>query len=371
MIPEDLVRIYRATAEPSESRSGPARTDTKPGLAAPARAATAAVGVVAAVKALNRPDVASAGAALRWLVTSSRERGAAVHATNVGWGKHTSPVLTGPQLAALGPMLNPSDQLRYRIGTPVPHHPVPGAARTAILAQRLPSMLWPTWSLPLAIPGCHQWQLRLALSAVLPLVDSRLNLDEAARVIGNPIDGHAVSRVLQLLEKQDQWRSIRAALIRMADYLADNDVPIDYQRRRRADYTMLLPDKVWAQICRDTATPGPQPVRARIARCFLFERLSGQPATASPSALDDSAFRTKTADFSRHLTPELAQALNEHADEFLADQGIDGEPVTWQPPKGVLDGLDLPDPTPPPSTSPTYTASWRWTESSLGPRRTG
>lgn len=123
-------------------------------------------------------------------------------------------------------------------------------------------------------------------------------------------------------------------------------IPIDYQRRRRADYAMLLPDKVWAQICRDTATPGPRPVRARIARCFLFERLSGQPASTSPWALDNSAFRTKTADFPRHLTPELAQALNEHAHEFLADQGIDDEPVTWQPPKGVLHGLDLPGPDP-------------------------
>ncbi|WP_347221494.1 TniQ family protein, partial [Mycolicibacterium poriferae] len=35
VIPHDLNRIYRATAEPADSRSGPARADTKPGLAAP------------------------------------------------------------------------------------------------------------------------------------------------------------------------------------------------------------------------------------------------------------------------------------------------------------------------------------------------
>jgi hypothetical protein len=342
VIPQDLNRIYQAAAEPSDSRTGPARTDTKPGLAAPARAATAAVGVVAALKALDHPDVASAGDALRWLVTSSRERGSAVHATNIAWGKNTSPVLTGVQLTALGPLLNPSDQLRYRIGTPLPAQPAPGVARTAALARRLPSMLWPTWSLPLAIPNCHQRQLRPALSTILLLVGSRLNLDEAAGVLDSVIEGHAVSRVLQLLEKQHQWPSIRAALIRIADYLADDEVPIDYGRRRRTDYAMLLPDKVWAQICRDTATPGPRSARARIARCFLFEHLRGQPASTSPSALDDRAFRTKTADFSRHLTTGLAQALNEHAREFLADEGIDNEPVTWHPPNGVLDGLDLP-----------------------------
>ena len=152
-------------------------------------------------------------------------------------------------------MLNPRDQLRYRIDTPLPTHPAPGTAHTTALARRLPSMLWSVWSLPLSIPSCHQRQLRPALSIALLLVNSRLNLDEGADLIDSPIDGHAVSRVLQLLENHDHWPNIRAGLTRMADYLADHDVPIDYQRRRQLDYRMLLPDKVWAQICRDTATP--------------------------------------------------------------------------------------------------------------------
>ncbi|WP_235683153.1 hypothetical protein [Mycolicibacterium alvei] len=152
LIPQDLNCIYRDSAEPLGSR--PARTATKPGMAAPARAAPAAVGVVAALTALDRPDVASAGDALRWLVASSRERGSAVSATNIGWGKGVSPVLTAVQLAALGPLLNPSDQLRYRIGTPLPARPVPDAERTATLARQLPAMLWPTWS--------RHWQFRTA-----------------------------------------------------------------------------------------------------------------------------------------------------------------------------------------------------------------
>jgi hypothetical protein len=342
VIPADLLTAFRDANQHSDLRSGPARTDAKPGLAAPARAATAAVGVVAALRALNNPDIASAGEAMRWLVTSSRERGLAVHATNIGWGKNTSPVLTAAQLAALGPMLNPSDQLRYRIDTPLPTHPAPETTRTTALARRLPSMLWPAWSLPLSIPGCHQRHLRPALSISLLLVNSRLNLDEGADLIDSPIDGHAVSRVLQLLEKHDHWPNIRAGLTRMADYLADHNVPIDYQRRRQLDYRMLLPDEVWAQICRDTATPGPRSIRARIARCFLFERLSGLPAEDAPFALADTAFRGKVADFPQHLTPELVTALKEHAHLFLADEGIGSEPATWTPPAGLLDGLDLP-----------------------------
>ncbi len=341
VIPPDLHAAYREASLHENVRSGPARVNAKPGLAAPARAATAAVGVVTALTVLGRPDVESAGDALRWLVTSSRERGSTIYPTNIAWGKSTSAVLTGVQLAALGPSLHPSDQLRYRIGTPLPLKPAPGAARST-LARRLPSMLWSTWSLRMSIPNCHQWQLRPALSNILLLVHSRLTLDEAAGLIDSPLDGPAVSRVLQLLEQEDQWLDIRTALVRMVDYLADSDVPIDYQRRRHLDYSTLLPDMVWARICRDTATSGPRSVRARIARCFLFERLSGQPAGASPWAMGDSAFRTKTANFPRHLTAQLAQSLDEHAHAFLADQGINDEPVTWHPPNGVLHGLDLP-----------------------------
>ena len=146
------------------------------------------------------------------------------------------------------------------------------------LAHRMPSMLWPTVSLPSVDPALPP--MATAPSAVhhLLLVNSMLNLDEAASLIDSHIDGPPSSRVLQLLEQHDQWHSIRAALIRMADHLAEHESPIDYQRRRRLDYTTLLPDTIWAQICRDTATPGPWAVRARIARCFLFEKLSGQPA---------------------------------------------------------------------------------------------
>ncbi|MDQ1245715.1 MAG: hypothetical protein QG597_82 [Actinomycetota bacterium] len=343
VVPTDLLAAYHHASRHEDSRAGIARTDTKPGLAAPAQAATAAVGVVAALNALDRNDIDDAGEALRWMVTTSRQRGLQVTATNIGWAKNTSAVLTGVQLAALGTVLKPSDQLRYRIGSALPGYPSKtNSASASGTHHHVPSMLWPEWSLRLSIPNCHPSQLRAALSAALLLVNSRRTLADAVRLIDSPVEGHAVSRILQLLEKHNQWPSIRTALIRVADYLDANDVPIDYQRRRCADYAMLLPDKAWAQICRDTATPGPRSARARIARCFLFERLSGQPASASPWALDDSAFRTKTADFPRHLTPELAHALNEHAQAFLADQGIDDEPVTWQPPAGVLDGLDLP-----------------------------
>lgn len=341
-ITPDLLVTHQSVDERQPRRYAPAQTDAKPGLAAPARAATAAVGAVGAIDVLNSSDVFAAGDSLRWLIISSRDRGSAVSATNIAWGKNTTPVLSAVQLAALGPLLKPSDQLRHRVGTALPNRPTADKRRAEVLAQGLPTMLWRAWSLRMAIPDSHQRQLRPALSSALLLVNSRLNLDEAATMIDSPLDGHAVSRVLQLLEKQAQWDGLRLGLIRMADYLVDCRSPIDYRRRRQLDYSMLLPDKVWTQICRDTGTPGVRSIRARIARSLLFERLSGLPASASSIFPDSNAFRTQVADFPRYLTTELHQALDKHAQEFLADQGVSGEPAVWEPPAAVLDGLDLP-----------------------------
>ncbi|ORA35982.1 TniQ family protein [Mycobacterium aquaticum] len=342
VIPADLHDAYRLNPERAPAWSGARRAVTKPGLAAPTTAATAAVGVVVALKALGSKDIAAAGDELRWLVTTARDRGLNVCPANIGWGKGISPILTGAQISAVGPMLNPSDQVRYRIGSPLPTHPHRGTSHTAQLARRLPTMLWPGWSLPLSIQGCHQQQLRPALSIILLLVGSRLSLDAAARLIESPIEGHAVSRVLQLLEQQETWSNIRAALVRMDEYLAAQHVPIDYKRRRRLDWNTLMPDKVWAQICRDTATPGPVSARAKIARCFLFERLSGLPASVSPWGNTTAPFRTHVADFPQYLNPELARALDDYAGIFLADNGIGQEPATWYPPTELLCGLELP-----------------------------
>lgn len=342
VVPADLLAVYRGAIRRPSSRRRPLRASRNPGQVASAPAASAAVGVLAALQALNHVEVAGAGEALRWLVQSSRDRGLSVTATNIGWGKGISPVLVGAQLTALGPLLNPSDQLRYRIGAPIPTHPTLADERSTTLATRMPAMLWPAWSLRFSIPNCHQRQLRPAFAIALLLVNSRLSLDDAARMVESHINGQAVSRVLQLLENHDHWSSIRAGLIRMADYLATAHVPIDYQLRRRLNYSQLLPDKTWAQICRDTATPGARSIRAAIARSYLFEQLSGLPAIAAPWAADDSAFRTKVANFPQHLTPALATALDEHAHEFLSEMDIVGEPAVWHPPPSVLDGLLLP-----------------------------
>ena len=65
----------------------------------------------------------------------------------------------------------------------------------------------------------------------------------------------------------------------MADYLADHDVPIDYQRRRGLDCTMLLPDKVWAQICRDTCWSARDVAVVRLRAQLWPEPMATKPPT--------------------------------------------------------------------------------------------
>jgi hypothetical protein len=346
VLPPDLLVAHHELAVKPGART--ARPNPKVGPPAPARAASTAVGLTVAVDILSRPDIGSAADAMRWLVSAARDRGMNVCASNIGWGRDITPMLAGVQLAALAPSLQPSDQLRYRTATFSPRHPSDGSARVDRLIGRVPSMLWSAWSLRFAIAKCHQRRLRLALSTALLLIDTRLVLHDAAQLLGGHTSAHAVSTVLQLLQKRDEWPHICTALTRLADYLIDTDVPIDYQRRRRLDYTTtMLPQQVWSRICRDTGIPAGRPtVRARIARCFLFERLSGLPAITAVFASGNDEFPNKVADFPRHLTPDLDTALQQHCHDFLAGHGINHEPLLWQPPTSLLDGLNLPGPDP-------------------------
>lgn len=338
LVPSDLLGQYHLILNAARTINGGA---LKPGLRVPARAATAAVGVVAALSALDNTTVRTSAEALRWLVTSSRERGHVISATNVGWGRQSSPVLVGIQLKALEPFLKPSDQLRYAIASPLPARPKSKDSAEAV-ATAVPTALWPVWSLRFAIPNCDQRQLRMGLSAAILLVHRRITLTECVHLIDSPLTGSAVSRILQLLQRQDQWHQIREALTKIATYLEEYGAPIDYQRRRCLDYTDLLPNGVWAQICRDTGSLGAHRVRARVARCFLYERLSGMHADTAAFAASTTHFRRATTDFAGHMTKDLAGALYEYAGDFLEGQNVHGEPATWQPEENLLKDMQLP-----------------------------
>ncbi|WP_248489966.1 LysR family transcriptional regulator [Tsukamurella sp. PLM1] len=245
-------------------------------------------------------------------------------------------MLAAIQIASLAPGMAPSDQLRYRARSELPGRPSLGS--DADLDIRLvPTEFWPTLGNILTTPNARRTNVDRALSAALHLVGTGATLTDATLRAGGNISGHALSRFLQLMEADPHWPAVSTALTRIAEHLAAHGSPIDYNRRRNLNYTTLLPDETWRQISRDTATPSPGPARAAIARGYLQERLSACPAQNT-----DSYLRGKIAAFPRHLTPQLSDALFEHAHDFLSTAGIDDEPVEWAPPITLLDDLDLP-----------------------------
>jgi AraC-like DNA-binding protein len=339
ILPADLLDAHRNLGLQLAQRSG--RNGDKPGLCAPAHAATVGVGVTAALTMLNAADVGAAGKAMHWLVRSGRERGLTVCPANIGWSHRVTSTLVAVQLASLGPFLQLSDQLRYRIAALVPSRPPSGKTRIDRLVHATPTMFWPAWSLRMAVRGCRHRYLRRVLSAAVLLVGTRLRLQQAADLVSPGMPGQDVSRVLQWMQTNASWDAVRAALTHCADQLADGDACIDYHRRRKLDYKNVLPDDEWASICRQAGVAAPTRRMALTARGFVFEQLSGQPARAAPFAVDSWEFRNRVADFPKHLTPELDAAIRHHAEEFLAAHHICGEPTVWHPPTGVLDELHI------------------------------
>jgi AraC-like DNA-binding protein len=309
----------------AQIRSSPGHAGAAEQWATTLQSGVAAIGITAACMALRTPSSRPAH------VIPSRSH----------------PSRPPAERSALGPRVNASDELRHRARNVVCAVDQSDPGRLEDLVRRTPSMLWPAWSLRFALPDRSQRQIRAVLPALLLLVDTPLRLAEATKLLSSPADKQSVSRILQSLAARSDWPATRTALGRLSDWLATHDTPIDYQRRRRLDYAALLPEEAWTRICRDTGTPGAHgAARARLVRMYLYERLSGLPTDSAWAQLLDNAVRLRLAEFPRHLTPELADALEGHCREFLASNEVENEPPYWSPPTDVLVGLRLPGPDP-------------------------
>lgn len=326
------------------------RASDRPGFMAPPRAASTAVAVIIALHVLEQHDVHRAGATMRVLLEAMREELWQVSATSIdSWGRGLTPVLQGVHLAALAPTLRPSEQLRHRTVTPLPSRPRTTGRETAQRARKIPGTFWPSWAVQLTPPdGIYPRVLAPALASSLLIIGSNITLDDAADHLGAVIDGTDISRVFQVLDDLPCWPTMTTALVRLADHLDAVDVPIDYQRRRHLDYAELLPHERWREICRSTGTSPGTGRREMVARCQLYQRISGLPAEAAPGyhGINEAQFRAVSARDAALQTPELAQALTEEARNFLVGHRIHDEPVAWQPPLTLLTGLDLPGPDP-------------------------
>lgn len=302
----------------------------------PTTAVVTAAGVVAALDILCATSIDDAGARMRWVTDCCRSGGASTSpAAVLDWGAGTSEVLDGVLLAAISPQMLVSDQLRFQTMTALPRRPT--SPRSAELNRCTPSMLWPAWAQPLTVPGSRRLHHRLALSAAIQITGTDQTPEEACARLGGHLLPTEMSRVLKLFQSERMWRQSTTALVRMADFLAEHGAPIDYARRRRLDYQDLLPDDQWRRIYRHSDALAIGNRTAVAARMFLYELISGQPAARPSGRAAFSLFS-----FPRCLTPNLLAGLTDHGRQFLADHGIVDEPVTWEPPSSVFDGVCLP-----------------------------
>ncbi|MDO0930143.1 LysR family transcriptional regulator [Streptomyces sp. TG1A-8] len=343
LLPSDITQEHFAADLDSQLAM---RAAERPGFMAPPRAVSAAAAVTIALDVLEQPDVHQAGERMRDLIEAMRDELWQVSVTSIdSWGRGLSPVLNAVHLAALAPSLRPSEQLRCRTPSPMPRRPVNTDRDTARRARKIPSMFWPSWTVRLTPDGgTYPRILAPVMAACLLIIDGRVSFEDAARYLGGVTDGIGISRVLQRLADQHHWADTITALARLADHLDAVDVPIDYQRRRRLDYSRLLPHDRWQTICRCTGTIPGGGRRELLVRSLLFQRVSGLPAETAPvhHSLDEAVFRAEAARFAALQTPELAHELNREAAIFLAEQRIHDEPVAWRPPASLMDCLDLP-----------------------------
>ncbi|MDX2757253.1 TniQ family protein [Streptomyces europaeiscabiei] len=342
-VPPEILALHQQPV-PKKRRSFDLVEETRPGRLAPQKAATAALAASATLHILEQGDAHQAGAALRHLIRDAD--GSIPLKVGLRWA-HTSPVFDAVHLATLAPRLSHSDQLRYRTADRLPRRPGSSAAtRTTQRAREIPTQLWPAWSARLSpSSGALSRTIRPALSCYLLLIGgARGDFTTATRLLRSPAEDRLGPHMAHRLTKQGHFKAISVGLSVLADYLDKEGSPIDYDRRRATDYRDLLPLDTWTQLCRDIEFEAGGVRRHQFARALLFERISGLPATLAPAAYAPATqeLRTMLRTFETDLTPALVGQLEEHAREFLAGQGIHDEPLTWQPPTDIIDGLELP-----------------------------
>ncbi|WPO72673.1 TniQ family protein [Streptomyces sp. KN37] len=341
-LPGDLTEAWRRAEQSESGRRGHRNTPTRPGYMAPSRAETTALAVTAALHILRQPDTQRAGAELEKMISESE----VTPTSALHWGKGISPVLRAVQLKALAPRMLPVRELRYRAASDFPRDLDPTESISRRRVSSIPSTLWPSWALRLSPPHTRYPRMTWpALSCLLMIIGSRMEIGTAAGHLGSSLEeGDFIARLPTILRDEPGWPAIQKALLRLADHLDARPAPIDYDRRRALDYTELLPDAEWRRICRETHTRPGGEWRRRIVRSLLFERISSLSADHAPAvfACSDAGFRTAMADFVVRTTPHLAMALDEAAHRFLRDHGVTNEPLTWEPPLDLIDGLPLP-----------------------------
>lgn len=300
----------------------------------PQHAVEMAVGVTIAMRVLTQPSITEAGECARSFLEGQN---AITGPAELRSCPKDSDVAVAVVLKARTADLSLDHQLRYRATSPAPCLPNPDPHRVRVIAAMLPTALWTEWAARLQPDGDPTVETREILSFAALIVGSAITPDVAVRLLGGSGDASAVRRKLRKISDPARKQVICRALCQLNEYLEESGSFIDYERRRRLDYTALLPVGAWQREVEERAEIFPVGRSATAARCYLIERMSGSPvlALASHPELDNRSLQTFVAAFKVNLTEPMVTTLDNLAEEFLRQQGID-EPAYWHPPIGVI-----------------------------------
>ena len=207
----------------------------------------------------------------------------------------------------------------------------PSGASPEERARKVPAQLWGDWIARYAPLRVENEIAASALAAAVVFTGTRLTHSAALALLDPYAPSRQVTHVMRELGRSSHHVTTLHAVLRLAALLDAQDVPIDYARRRRLDYTDLLPESQWAQLCEEAGVSPGSGRRWELARALLYRELSGNPLRAMPTAWDTTrASAPAVARFVEELPPAVRARLDQIAAEFLVANGIQ-EPVTWTP----------------------------------------
>jgi hypothetical protein len=176
-------------------------------------------------------------------------------------------------------------------------------------------------------------QTALSIGTLLPGSD-RSDLKVQHEALGLPLNGHSFTYVFQSLSDPVR-RAVMQALLVLASYLDQHPAPIDYQRRRQLAVNRLLPVPTWQDIVVNRGMRG-NPADA--ARMYVAYRLTGS-ILEPPEQRGTGYFLIQN--FITATPPDILDLLDDYATAFLHENSIT-EPLSWEPPLTLLDGLSMP-----------------------------
>jgi hypothetical protein len=291
-----------------------------------------------AVKQLTQPRAGDHR--LASLVTG-RYHGPRIRAVPATW-QAASPTLTSRIVRCRDTLLTPVERLRHATTLPDPTLPDPTLPDrqptdpATLRATRLPDQLWPVWAIRLADDDSLDGPVfRSAMTAALLLPHSNLRLGQITTLLPHQPHPEHVTHQLRRLSCAPGGRIALRILTELALSIDRHHIPIDYPRRRRlVTETDLLDKPTWQALARGTGLHIGRRRRLDLARCYLYELLTGGSLTTAPHPyrVTDARLRPDHIEFAAAMPAPLATALTAHAERLLATAGISGEPLTWHPP---------------------------------------